>query len=426
MAGFAPWGLALGGVGSIFSYFQQQQQQRQMQAMMQQIFGNQQQLQNRELGVLGGLQNEANQYTSLLPGLTGLETQSMQQAGSQVPGAESTYLQDAQNPAALAAATGINAGGLTRNATDYLSNFGGTNVGKLTPQQLSMLGNANTNLAGTAPGAQAFYGREATGGLNQQFQTNAQNQLQQGFNQSVNDIKASATPGQNISAAEQAAQNSLLSSRANLGSQLAGENQQVAQQGVEGQLSTSSALDQQTLQRLAQQFGVAQSADAQKSNMLTGAATLGNQYNQTVLGNQQGAAQFGQGLLDQYGNFVGQGNQLNEFNAGALGSLNSQQAQLGEFFAGQGAYANANASNPFSSIGSLLANYSQNSGGNTQQPGGTDMSGVPDYSQFYANSNLYTPPNSFPSVYTPPGGYWYPGQQMAPANYGYGTPGSQP
>src|ERR1019366_165803 len=96
------------------------------------------------------------------------------------------------------------------NALSYLSNPGGT------------------NLASNSPGIESFYKGEMQNGGGPGFQqasTNAQSQLQQQFAQSMSSILGNTAPGQNPAAAEQQAQNSLLSSSANLGSSLAGQQQ---------------------------------------------------------------------------------------------------------------------------------------------------------------------------------------------------------
>lgn len=134
--------------------------------------------------------------------------------------------------------------GLTGNVS---STVGGTGAGSL--MELLGLGSSPAALSGVsgvnAPGAEStavnsltpFYQSELTQGGGAGFQqasTNAQSQLQQQFAQSLSSILGNTAPGQNPAAAEQASQNSLLSSSANLGSQLAGQQQGIMQNGAQG------------------------------------------------------------------------------------------------------------------------------------------------------------------------------------------------
>lgn len=317
-------------IGGVISSNQQNQASKQMQQLIQQIMANGGQVTNEMLQQITGLEQQAGQYGSVMPGLTG----SMQKeagpggAGSQAPGAASSYIKNAMDPNALSAATGIDAGGLTGAATSYLSKPG------------------ETNLAQQTPGALSFYNQEAKTGLNSQVKQNAQDQLQQQFRQSMNAIKGSAAPGQNINAMEQAGQNSLLTQSTNLGANLAEQDQQYRNIGQAGALSTATGLD------------------AQKAGMLTEGSQLGQQYNQTVLGDQAAGAGFSQQILAALQNFAGQGNQLNEFGISSLGSLGQQYNQEGEFFAGLGSQMPQ--TNPFSAVGSALSSIP--SGGSKAGP----------------------------------------------------------
>jgi hypothetical protein len=89
------------------------------------------------------------------------------------------------------------------------------------------------------PMSDAVYTQMAKTGLAPQVQQNAMSQLLQGFQSSLNDIEAQATPGGNVQAAKQAAQNSYLSSAANQSAQLAGESQQMKAQGAQGLASNA-------------------------------------------------------------------------------------------------------------------------------------------------------------------------------------------
>lgn len=325
----------LGGVGSLIGSNEQNQQYKQLEQMINQIMSQAQGVQGQTENAISGLEGEAGAYTSQLPGLAQIMSRLNSGAAAQAPGAASSYLNNAMSPQALAALTGINAGGLTSNATNYLSKPGSTNLSQVSPGVLSTYANMMVN------------------GLNPQVQNNAQSQLQQQFQTSQANIDASALPGQNTAALNQEAQNNLLTQSTNLAGNLAGQNQAVRSQGASGLTSAASGLDAQTMQYLMQ------------------AAGLGTQYNQTVLGNQAAGAGFGQNLIDQLMNFTNTGNQLNEFGIGALGSLGSQITQEGEMFADLGSNAGANAAqtNPFSILGNMLSGMNFGGGGGSSFSG---------------------------------------------------------
>lgn len=356
----------LSGVGGIIGSNQQNHSNQQMQQLIQQIMGNATNVNNQTLGGINSLQKQAGQYGAVMPGLSGSMVNESTGAGAQAPGAASQYMNNAMSPEALAAATGINAGGLTQGATNYFSNPNGT------------------NLAGVTPSALSFYGNEAKTGLNPQVSSNAQDQLQQQFHQSMAGIRSQAAPGQNINATQQAAQNSLLTNSTNLGGNLAGLDQQYRNIGEQGVLSTAQGLD------------------TQKAGMLGEAAQLGTNYNQTVLGDQAAGAGFGQQLLAALQNFAGQGNQMNEFGISALGSLGGQLNQQGEFFAGLGA-GMPPPTNPFSAIGTALSGMGSTGG---SKPGGLGLG-----SGGISGTSFDLPPINF-------------GQQTLPQNgaINFGTP----
>lgn len=97
----------------------------------------------------------------------------------------------------------------------------------------SIMGDLSSS-SGNLPLSNAVYSQMARTGLSPQVQNNAMNQLLQGYNSSLNQIKSSATPGSNIGAQNSAAQNSYLTSAANQSAQLAGESQQMKAQGAAG------------------------------------------------------------------------------------------------------------------------------------------------------------------------------------------------
>lgn len=129
-------------------------------------------------------------------------------------------------------------------------------IGQMNPQIQQTIApflSGQSNLGQGAPGLSSFFTGEMNNGGGAGFQqasTNAQNQLQQNFAQSLSSILGNLGPGQSAGAATTAAQNGLLTSSANLGSQLAGQQQQIEQQGATGLEGLLSGLDSTTLSAL--------------------------------------------------------------------------------------------------------------------------------------------------------------------------------
>lgn len=109
---------------------------------------------------------------------------------------------------------------------------------------------APTNIAQAAPSLTSFFTNEMNTGINPTFALNAQNQLSQNFDQSLNTIRANTAPGQNPNASIMQLQDNLLSQSANLGGQLAGESQQFSNQGAAGLGTLATQLDSATLAKL--------------------------------------------------------------------------------------------------------------------------------------------------------------------------------
>ena len=253
-----------------------------------------------QLGAGGGYGATAAGLQGMLGPLGGIFSNIMGGAGQMTPQMMQQFMQLGASPQALAAFTGINAPGLVKGATNYLSAPGQTNLAQMyggpggAAAQLAP-GQSVLNMAG--PQAMNVFRQMATQGLNPQYMLNAQNQLQQQYGTSVSDILAQAAPGQNTQAAMTQAQNQLLGSSANLASQLAGQSQQVQAQGAQGLVSTGQTMDANTLSRLMGQAQMAGTLDQQTMNMLTQAAQLGTGFNQTMLGNVGQAVGMGlQGL----------------------------------------------------------------------------------------------------------------------------------
>lgn len=312
------------------------------------LIGQQQSLFNSILGQLGGgYGGTANSLQGLLGPLSGIFGNILSGPGAQTPGLMSQFMKLASNPQALAAFTGINAPGLMQGATNYLSQPGQTNLSQFYPGAASQLqpGQSALNLGGNQ--AMDFYRGEMQNGINPQFAQNAQNQLQQQFGTSVNDIMSRAAPGQNTGAQIESAQNQLLSSSANLGGQLAGMGQQYANQGAQGLVGTSQAMDANTLSRIMGQGQLAGSVDQQTMQMLTQAAQLGTGYNQTMLGNVgQGVGMGLQGLSGAEG--LGQlGVGMNQFGMNMMQGMGGTLGQEAMGFTQLAAQEAASQPNPW-------------------------------------------------------------------------------
>jgi hypothetical protein len=349
---------------------------QQIQQLLNQISKQQQGVQGNLESSIGGIQGTAAGYLGLLPGLLSSLQSENKGVGAQAPGAALQFLQNALSPSALAGTTGINAGGLAGLATNYLSNPGATNLSQVTP------------------GLESFYKQEEATGLNPQVQQNAQNQLLQQFDSSLDTLEGQAAPGQNLAGAQQALQNNLLTASTNLGGQLAGESQQYKNIGAQGVASTAGALDQQTMSMLMNAFG------------------LGNQYNQTVLGNQQSGAGFGQNILDQLGQTANVGNSLNEYASSSLGSLNSSLMSQADYLTGlgQNAASAAGANNPFSALANSLSFLPTGGGaGSGTATVGTDTDADLPAPESYAPAGFSFNPSLAQVPSASPGNYSYTG-----------------
>ena len=312
-------------------------------------------------GILGNLSSSGG-YGGIASGLQGLlgplggifgKMMGPGGAGSMTPQMMQQFMTMASNPQALAAFTGINAPGMMQNATNYLSHPGQTNLAGMVPGAMGQLAPGQSAMGLGGSQAMDFYRNEMQQGVNPQFATNAQNQLQQQFGTSVSDILGRAAPGQNTGAQMLGAQNQLLSSSANLGGQLAGMGQQYANQGAQGLVGTGQAMDANTLQRIMGQYQMAGGLDAQTMQMLTGAANMGTGYNQQALGNIGQGAQMGMGAL-QGAEGLGQlGVGMNQFGMNMEQGMGNTLGQEGMNFTQMATQLAASAPNPWS-IGAQL------------------------------------------------------------------------
>lgn len=249
---------------------------------------NQQAIDNA-LGLTGIFQNN---YAPAAAPTGAAYTQLAAGAGSQTNALAQQLINMGMNPSVVASITGINANQLGQQATSYLSNPAASPLGQ------------------AYGGLQGYYQNEQQNGINPQFATNAQNQLQQNFQQSLNDLQSHAAPGQNLAGMQQQAQNSLLSNSANLAGNLAGQSQQYSQQGAQG------------LENLASLFG------QQSATNMQNAATLGSNINQTQLVNAAGAQGTAANSLSSLLPFLTQGYGAQEGATNTLTGIGTQYGNL--------------------------------------------------------------------------------------------------
>ena len=358
------------------------------------LMGQQQGLFNQILAQLspgGGYGSIANSTQGLLGPLSGIFGSMMGPGGAaaMTPQMMQQYMTLANSPQALAAFTGINAPGLMQHATNYLNRPGQTNLAGMVPGAMGQLAPGQSALGLGGSQAADFYRGEMQNGLNPQFAQNAQNQLQQQFGTSVSDIMSRAAPGQNTGAMLESAQNQLLSSSANLGGQLAGMGQQYANQGAQGLVGTTGAMDQNTLARIMGQYQMAGGLDAQKMQMLTQGAQMGSAYNQQQLGNVgQGAGMGMQALQGIQG--LGQlGVGMNQFGMGAMQNMGNTLGTEGMDFTQLAAQIQASQPNPWA-LGAQVLGGAAGSylGGGMKMPGkGGGGSGAPSMNAMNAGAN---------------------------------------
>jgi hypothetical protein len=159
----------------------------------------------------------AQLLAGLLPGLGSLfGGNSMQSSLSQMQGSES----------AMSSQLMQMIGGLNNDFSKYYQPAMGAEGSSIMSDLQSSQGNL--------PLSNEVYAQMAKTGLSPQVQTNAMNQLLQGYNSSMNDLRSQATPGGNLGAEQLGAQNQYLTQAANQSAQLAGESQQYKAQGAQG------------------------------------------------------------------------------------------------------------------------------------------------------------------------------------------------
>jgi hypothetical protein len=272
----------------------------------------------------------------------------------------------------LSAQTGVNQNQLGKSLVDYASAPGKTNLSGVNPGLSSFYqGEMNSQ----APqGLNSFYQGEMSQGMGQPAMLNAQNQLQQQFAIANNTAKANAAPGTNQAATDQASKNSLLTASGNLAGTLAGENQQIKQQGATGIANTqqnqqqtqqqgatglsntASGLDSQVMNMLQQAFSTGQGLNTQSLQNLMSVLGLGTTtLNQGLGAAQQGAANTGAGISANEGLFSGYGGQAQQF--GAQAAENQKSGGLGSVLGplvGMGAAAMTGGAAGAGGLGAIL------------------------------------------------------------------------
>lgn len=314
---------------------QAQQAAEAQQKVQQQLLNNIQQQQteyNQQYAPqLGNLSKGLGQEASAANGMSGQLSHMLLQAG--------------MDPSVISQITGIDAKQLTQNAVNYESNPGATQTGQVGGNVVNQLGNVGgTNLAQQTPGILQAYQQEAQHGLNPQFAQNAQNQIQQTLNQEEAQTRASQHPGQNIQGTIQNLQNQALSQSANLAGNLAGQSQQFQNIGLQGLQGAAQGLDSQKSSQLIQQLQAAGVIDQQTMQMLQGAATGGNNFNQQQLGNLQSSNTAANDIYGALNNFVQSGQHNVQAGYGPL-------AGVGQQFGAQSTAAAQNAANAGQQVG---------------------------------------------------------------------------
>jgi hypothetical protein len=393
-------GAVLGGIGSIISAGDDASASKAATNAASQATAGQDQLTQQQLAIYQQLLQQYNQ--NVQPLQSGLGSQYAGLLGgdnsSSIAGADLNAL---QNPDS---ATGIDVSGLTSNALGYLSNpqattsqqvgqpivqselagaAGDTNLGAATPGAISSLLSGGVTGNGTSPGvgstALNYYLNQAqNGGISQQLQQNALGQQQTGFDQNLADVRNSLGGTSNIGALTNQMTTQDEQARASLVAQMTGQSQQLetgamgsaltAAQGIDNTtnantqtaLGDAGNLDTQSLQYMAQALQSAGGLDAQTLSMLTGAQSLGAGQEQTDIGNLNAAQSTNASLLAQIQNYLAQGQ------AGATGVATGLAGTAAQY--GQAASTDANnaatlagGSNPFSGLGTALANYAATS-----------------------------------------------------------------
>lgn len=321
-----------------------------------------QQAQQVEQQLLGNATNATKayntDYANLLPGLSSGYGADINAAGGDIGHLTSMLLQAGMDPATISSMTGVDANQIMQQAVNYMSNPQGTNLSQVGGNALQQYGNTGgTALAGATPQANAVFQSMMQHGLDPQYQQNALNQVQQGLNQNIAQIKANAQPGTNINGLLLQAQNNALQNTANLAGNLAGQNQQAQTLGAQNFLSTAGALDTQKLNMIAQQLNAAGTIDQQTMNMLQQAASGASNFNQQQFQNLGTAQEFGQNALNAGQTFLGQGQGfLNNANQDLSGVVTNQN-NLATSARQNASDAAANSAASFGSAGTAIGSF---------------------------------------------------------------------
>lgn len=390
MAFIAP---AIGAASGIIGGITGKNQAKAQNAAANQAAQEQAQINNQLLQDTNTLTNQYN--NSYSPLLSPLSSGYQSEAGatdSNIGQITTQLLQAGMDPSQIQQLTGINANQIMQQAEQYMTNPNQTQVGQVGGNVVSQLGNTSgTNLAGATPTASNVFTQQMNQGIDPTFAQNALNQIQQGENQQIAQIKASAQPGTNINGMLMDAQNNALTQEANASANMAGQSQALRAQGATSLLGAASGLDTQKSNMLTQQLNAAGSVDQEKLNMLQQAAQGASGFNQQAFQNLGAVAQQGNNNLSQIQGFLGQGQ-------GAMQSGYNSLAHIGDSYATQQQNAQTAAGNAASgaatsfgnaatSIGNFLTPQSTQAS-NPFNPAGTSGVGPVASGANYASSVL--------------------------------------
>ncbi len=295
------------------------------------------------------LMSQAGQLNAPLPATMSAISNNI---GAVSPGLQSGLATAVNSGGNLSGQTGVNQNAVGQQAIGYETNTGGTNLSQANPAlssfyQGQMGGQSAVGQA--TPGLNSFYQGEMTGGLNQQTQMNAQNQLQQQLGQQEANLNRTAAPGMNQNNQRQQMQNAELGQSANLAGNLAGQSQAIqaqgaqglattaqnqttaAQQGAQGVASTAGSLDTQTMQMLQNALSGSQGINSEQLQNLMSVLSLGTQaVGQGAASAAQGASDIGAATTAQGQMFSGYSGQASQF--GQQAASNQQNSGLGSVF----------------------------------------------------------------------------------------------
>lgn len=226
------------------------------------------------------------------------------------------------NPQERDALTGVPLQGITNGALNYFFNPGGTLSG------VNGVGGQGLN----------YFANLAQNGMDPAVANNAYNNFSNNEQQSINSMRNSLGAGvPNVSGMLNDLNEQALQGRANLGSNLAAQDQGIRTQGMTNLLQTAGGIDQQTQAMLQQAYNMA------------------NQQSQQGVSNLQSAFGNGNDILSMIQNYIGQGRNILPGVASGIGGLANQYAQAGSSAAqnAQNLSTAAGQNNPFTALGNV-------------------------------------------------------------------------